>query len=209
MRFVKHWRLPILQALCGWFASPGHPPARLRHAALLRAGKTGADSLLRDIAIPQPFDIADFCGAVAKRRGRPIRLCPAIMHGRPFGLWIPLQSEDQIWYEQETSAWHQQHIILHEIGHILCNHAVENPRLRADYPYELVPSLQPGIFAGMRRDGYSGREEQEAEAFAKEVHRRIGVRGVDLPQSNNPRTAGFLARLSTLYDGGEDGWSEN
>src|SRR5437762_13917944 len=62
------------------------------------------------------------CQLVAMRRGTQIRLYPASLGGHPYGLVLRLPTVDIILYERHTTAWHQQHIILHEAAHILYDH---------------------------------------------------------------------------------------
>ena len=207
MRFITLWRVPYALFRARWFNWRGRVAARLQGRTPATAPPSPAALLLREVPIPEPFDIAEYCAAIAKRRNRRIRLCAKVMNGKPFGLWVPLATEDQIWYERETSAWHQQHIILHEIGHMLRNHGLSDQVPPNAYPYELLPDLNPEHFIGMRRDGSATPEEDAAEAFAKEVRRRIEQRSATSPPGASPRAAGFLKRFSNLYDGGDDGWS--
>ncbi|MER7406717.1 hypothetical protein ABT373_30670 [Streptomyces sp. NPDC000070] len=64
----------------------------------------------------------------------------------PSGMWVATAQADYVLYEEQTSPMHQRHIILHEIGHMVCGH----------------PSAA-GIALRMR---YSDRQEQEAELMA-------------------------------------------
>ena len=80
------------------------------------------EAQLREIDLPTPFDIRSFCDAVGARRGRPIRLCPVTSQAGPFGLWAAGTGIDYIFYERSTSPLHQEHIILHEVSHLLCGH---------------------------------------------------------------------------------------
>lgn len=77
---------------------------------------------IRDLPIQTPFDIQIFTAVLAERRGRPIALHPMPLHGEPFGAWFAEPSVDVVFYEQRTTSLHQRHIILHELGHILCGH---------------------------------------------------------------------------------------
>jgi hypothetical protein len=60
---------------------------------------------------------------MGKARGRPIELYayPITVPG-PFGLWFRLPHRDAIFFQRESVSWHQDHIILHELGHLLCDH---------------------------------------------------------------------------------------
>src|SRR5215210_8113214 len=77
---------------------------------------------LRAIDLPVPFDARAFCDLLAARRGRPIVLCPVARRGAPSGAWLGGPSTDFIFYARNTSRLHQEHIILHEVSHMLCGH---------------------------------------------------------------------------------------
>ncbi len=38
------------------------------------------------------------------------------------GLWLGTDNADYVFYEARTAPLHREHIILHEIGHVLCDH---------------------------------------------------------------------------------------
>ncbi|MDA3644140.1 hypothetical protein LZ318_31990 [Saccharopolyspora indica] len=124
--------------------------------------------LLRTLDVQPPFRIEEFCRQLGERRGRPIRLIewPIPVPG-PFGVWMSRPGEDCIFYQQQTSFAHQRHIILHEIGHIICEHdsnlsLVESP--------DFSPPLPGGLeWRGLRRNYYSEVHEYEAESVATTI----------------------------------------
>lgn len=75
---------------------------------------------LQDLGIYPPLDVEELCQALSKRRRRPLYLRPApLERPGPSGLWVEYADMDVILYQQETTRLHQEHIILHEVGHIL------------------------------------------------------------------------------------------
>jgi len=123
-------------------------------------------AVLRDLGLPDPFDVPTLCAELGARRGRPIKRLPVPDLFDVCGLWIATDTADLIAYEQHTTVPHQDHIVLHEIGHILCDHfpvalsPAEQARL-------LLPSLDPAMVRRvLGRTGYSSVEEQEAEFLA-------------------------------------------
>jgi hypothetical protein len=74
-------------------------------------------TIIRDTDIPEPFDLGRFLARLVMRRGRMI-----LLHfftsgpGIPCGLWIETARADHIFCEEATSAWHQTHIVTHEIA---------------------------------------------------------------------------------------------
>lgn len=127
---------------------------------------------IRDLAIPIPFDVRIFTSTLSDRRCRPIVLQPMPLLGEPFGAWIEEASVDVVFYEQRTTPLHQQHIILHELGHVLCDH-------RGIADIELAKSLSSDTGLPVERlralrDGrYTGEEEQEAEMIATLILARV------------------------------------
>jgi Zn-dependent peptidase ImmA (M78 family) len=157
---------------------------------------------IHDLPIPIPFDTQIFTATIADRRGRPIVLQPMPLLGEPFGAWVEEASVDVVFYEQHTTPLHQQHIILHELGHILCNHQGIN----AD---ELMTALSPDIGqSGERlralRDGrYTEEEEREAEMIATLILTRVtGAQANTIDP--DPETAGILRLLDSL-----EGWIDD
>ena len=70
---------------------------------------------------------------VAQKRGRPIVLQPWRMgDAAQYGVWLAGPARDYIFFEAETARVHQEHIILHELAHILLGH--ETLRVSADNP---------------------------------------------------------------------------
>ncbi|MEU6918489.1 hypothetical protein [Streptomyces olindensis] len=79
--------------------------------------------LLRRLDIRPPLRVEELCRRLGEHRGKPIRLIPwDLPVPGPFGIWISRPDEDDIFYQRETTRVHQDHIILHEIGHILADH---------------------------------------------------------------------------------------
>lgn len=127
-------------------------------------------ALLRDLPMPVPFDARALCEKVAERRGRPIRLVPMTGLGGVCGLVVATGETDLIFYEQVTTPPHQEHIILHELSHLLCDH----DRAASDLAVEhLLPDLDPRMVRRvLGRAGYSSVEEREAELLASMIRQR-------------------------------------
>jgi hypothetical protein len=129
--------------------------------------------MARDLPLPQPFDVRELCRRVAEQRGRPITLMP--MYGGDsgvLGLWVAAESADMIFYEENTTPPHQQHIVLHELSHLLCDHypaqlsTTEHMRM-------LMPDLDPQMVQRiLGRTTYLVVEEQEAELLATLIQQR-------------------------------------
>ncbi len=158
---------------------------------------------LRQIGVPRPFDLETFCQRLAIFRGRPLTLLPftAAAPSDPSGVWVPAQHADYVFYEEATSPLHRDHIVLHEIGHLVCAHEARyDEALR--YLARLLPDVEPETLSrvlALRRSGYTVREEREAETFARVVGTRIIPRRQNTPSDTLTGLAGALGRaLDTL-----------
>ncbi|MFC5724195.1 hypothetical protein ACFP1Z_28960 [Streptomyces gamaensis] len=76
--------------------------------------------------------------------------------------------EECIFYQEETTRVHQDHIILHEIGHILADHRNEEEFGEAD-PGPGSKDPNGFITRGFRRTCYTEDYEREAELVATTI----------------------------------------
>lgn len=127
----------------------------------------------RTVPLPAPWDLNAYLAAVAAHRGRSISLRPvsAAMLAedgcRGKGLWVARGHDDIIVYDADATDRNAEHIILHEVGHMLLGHGKDlaepatplSPKLAA-----LLPSLAAQHVLGRNEFGAEG--EQEAEVFA-------------------------------------------
>jgi hypothetical protein len=153
--------------------------ANIRFRAACTAGSlTAMESLrhrcerrLEGIRIPQPFDLDVFCREVEARRGRPLlrRGIPGLRSGAPCGLWIGTEQADHVFYDPGTSPLHAEHIVLHELAHILSGHTLDTGGSLA----RLFPDLEPGTVARvLGRVSYTTAQEREAEMMASLIRGR-------------------------------------
>jgi hypothetical protein len=140
---------------------------------------------LENIAIPNPFDLDIFCAAMATYRGRPLTLrpMPGLSAGLPCGLWISVESADYVFYDPETSQLHAEHIVLHELSHMLSGHTTGVNASRDGKGSggmgsgggidRLVPDLDPRtINTILGRVSYTTTQEREAEMLASLIRAR-------------------------------------
>lgn len=138
--------------------------------------------LIRSLDLPTPFDIDVLCDRVSASRGRPIRLAPlAFPAGGPGGLLVSTVVADYIFYEANTTIPHQTHVIVHELGHLLWQHAPAVPpytELDGLLPEELDPAAVRHMFG---RSQYAEPDEWAAEYFATQVLRKVSAWTVEPP----------------------------
>ncbi|MFI6789449.1 hypothetical protein ACIBG4_19205 [Nonomuraea sp. NPDC050383] len=133
------------------------------------------EEIVERLEIPHPFDIVEFTRQVARVRRRHIELRPVDTSADgPSGMWLATDTVDYICYEQRTSRSHQEHIILHELGHMVCEH-VSAPIAPDTLLRILLPTLDPAMVRSvLGRTTYAEPEEHEAERFAMLVLRQVG-----------------------------------
>lgn len=140
----------------------------LRVQMILRLRRQ-CNRLLRELELFRSFSVENLCSRLAMYRGRPLYVQPlpgaAVLTG-PCGVWLETETEDFIFYAPNTSRLHQDHIVLHEIGHMLRQHTATD---------HLPDSVFEGLFPDLDRDmvtrllgrsRYNSWQEREAEAVA-------------------------------------------
>ncbi|OPG13435.1 hypothetical protein [Microbispora sp. GKU 823] len=167
-------------------------------ASRLRELRRACEARARQLPLPSPFDVRRLCAVVAEQRGRPIHLRPLTGGAGVYGLWVATEVADLIFYEQATTTPHQEHIILHELCHILCDH-YPAPDSAAEDTRWLLPDLDPEMVRRvLERAGYSAVEEQEAELLASLIWQRARA------EPMTPRRGGTISdRLQAALE-----WSE-
>ena len=139
----------------------------------LRSIRRQCESALEGVPVPNPFDINDFCRVISSRRGRALHLLPKQTRLGPCGVWLSLPEVDYVFYEAETSQLHREHIILHELGHLLCEHQPTEV-IDEEVVAQLLPDLNPAVVHRiLGRTTFTAIEEQEAEMLASLVRGRV------------------------------------
>ncbi|MFI7588142.1 hypothetical protein ACIB24_13825 [Spongisporangium articulatum] len=134
--------------------------------------------LVRDLVLSDPFDLDDVVAQVSTARGRPIRLLPmnrGAWHA-VCGVWVTGESEDFIFVDGQATGVHREHIVLHELAHMLCGHRSGLAESRFADVSALVPDLDPEtIRRVLARSDYEDDQEREAELLASMLRGRAGV----------------------------------
>jgi hypothetical protein len=135
------------------------------------AGAKKVCQLVGGLTIPEPWDLKSFIDDVARKRGKPIELMPypgLFGSGQPCGIWIGRTTDDIIVYDDTTSSYHVEHIVLHELGHLLLQHSSHHGSdANALSIHELLPDVDPAtVVQVLGRTAYDNEQESQAELFA-------------------------------------------
>src|SRR5437588_7608232 len=78
---------------------------------------------IQTLPIPHPFDEQSFFAAVARERGKHIKLVPApLTTSLLCGLLVSTDEADYIVHRTDTTALHALHTDMHEFSHLLLGH---------------------------------------------------------------------------------------
>ncbi|MFG2312632.1 toxin-antitoxin system, toxin component [Streptomyces sp. NPDC048566] len=128
--------------------------------------------LVAELSLPAPAEPAELyaalCGAMSRRRGRPVRFRTApFPPGTASGLWLDMAEQDLVVIEERTAPDHQLVILGHELWHMKAGHcgrhvegAAVAARLLAD-----GADLRETVLSVTARTRFHLADEKEAESF--------------------------------------------
>jgi len=166
-----------------------------RHKQVRQLREAGTRRIA-ELGLRGPLDLAALCSQLGERRGRPITLVPLPMPASyPCGMWVAAREEDLVFFDANTTEAHKEHIILHELGHMICCHrgsgVLDDASARA-----LFPNLDPEIVRDMlARATYDDLQEQEAEVIAYLLAEAMGGASGTPGQAARPEEQDILRRL--------------
>jgi hypothetical protein len=165
--------------------------------------RRGVKQLLRELQIDTPLDVRVLCERLAQRRCRPLKLVPYPLPAPGvFGLWIATADIDYILYQSDTTNAHQEHIILHEVGHIISGHNGDEDE--DDIWSQIFPDIPPDMVRrALRRDGYGPAREREAEMVATIIKEWAAL--LDRLEFSPDRKTDTARRLRGAFDD-HQGW---
>ncbi|GHF36002.1 hypothetical protein GCM10010218_16820 [Streptomyces mashuensis] len=110
--------------------------------------------------LPQPWDITVLCEALGRMRGRPVKLHSADLPALPFGMWYDDGRSDHIIHRSSATGYYRDHIVLHEICHMLAGHGTALRDVAAE--------------ARAKGKACNDAEEELAETFSSMVLKAAG-----------------------------------
>lgn len=163
-------------------------------------------ALLEAVDLPNPWDVNTFCDRLERHRGRDIDLLPVSWTlGTSSGAWQRQREHDVIAYADNTSGLHQDHIILHELGHMISQHRGRCV-LSVTEAQHRAPDLSPAAFAHLLEQAHLEHEETEAEIIATMILTRIAQHQPrTAPRRDKDHPAGteaVLTRIAGVFDRG-------
>ena len=162
-------------------------------------------ALVAALDLPDPFNLGEFCARFGRQIDRHIVLMShSMVIGGLCGTWMRTAKADYVFYEKDTSQLHQQHIVFHELGHILRRH-VPGRELSKDLARAMAPGIKVSdVFRVLGRDSYTDDDEFEAELIATLILRRIGRQVAhEAPKATDPTADEIIARISNSLSRGE------
>ena len=140
--------------------------------------RSRCEQRLSQLPLPFPFTLDRFRLALAVARQRPLTIAgmPASEPGGPSGLWVATEDADYVFVDETASPVHRDHIALHELAHIVCDHH-DATGLSAGDAAALLPSLDREMVARvLGRSRYTEAEEREAELLATLIAQCVAER---------------------------------
>ena len=116
---------------------------------------------LQDVA-----DVRALCTLISAHTGRQIHLEAWPLTTDVAGFWLAGGSTDYIFYAQDATPPHQEHIILHELAHILSGHSQEPIDAQALHAIYFPHLDHDAVHMALSRSCYDFRTEREAEVLA-------------------------------------------
>ena len=149
-------------------------PTRRRQqtaASSLRRSRRRCERVLAALRLPDRFSLEDIKARLPGLTGRPLRVVllsqtfPA-----PSGAWLSTTEGDVIVIDADASPLHRDHILAHELAHILLGHDQRTSTATS----AMLPDLDPAVVRGvLARHVCQDGEEQDAELLASLIMVRV------------------------------------
>lgn len=181
---------------------------------IVRGGDEAVRKVVQTLPFRRPWSIEGFLGDVGIRLGRLIVVesLPEEVDREITGLWVPTATRDVIYVSSRATGRYREHIICHEVAHILLAHRAGGHAEFLDYLAEnirrIAPDLPGYLIQRLARSqvcfARSGSALHPVEAEAEQVATLIMTRAEDLrkplfPPDLPPRDREFLGKIAGLF----------
>lgn len=144
-------------------------------------------ALVDGLVIPDPWDIELLYQRVAEARDRPIDVLPHDDMGEAVtGAVFRLASRDVVFYRASLSGWHREHVLCHELGHIIAGH-LDGPEAYAGGADDDLLGAAAIMLA--RQCAYGETRERDAEKVAELILSRVRQNVAGATDTDLARTA--------------------
>jgi hypothetical protein len=157
----------------------------LRRLREHRSLRRRVEQALEAVQIPQPWNIEEFARRLGDSRGRHLELLPTSMPLEgPDAVWLAGPTVDLIVYDGATNDLHREHVILHELCHILlCHRGTDDVRVEPSL-LRTLGLVEPDAdtdtddawHSALHRVAYDDNQERDAELAATLVWQKAGLR---------------------------------
>ncbi|MFE1175711.1 hypothetical protein [Streptomyces sp. NPDC058773] len=186
------------QVFSSWQRAGHEDGASMRVGQIRRRCKR----LIKELALPAATDLRGMCDIVAARVARPVNLVPMSLGGVVSGMTAVTDDGYWVFYELKTSPWHQAHIVLHELSHLLLGHG-QDPAVTEDALKLWTPSVdvatamrRMGLTTGFaRHHGYDNLAERETEVLGTLLMERVAPSATERELPLEGRAAELAAAL--------------
>jgi hypothetical protein len=145
----------------------------MRNLASSYRGHEAAAALVEQLPpLPSPWSVRELCDRLAAQRQRELLLHPMTLSALPLGLWYFDGERDHIIFRAEATGYHRDHIILHEICHMLARHNHVLRRGFGQHKGAVEGSLAASLGHAMHNP-FTDAQEQVAETFATQVLKQV------------------------------------
>lgn len=145
----------------------GIRPNRILHRVNVRA-------LVDKLDIPDPWDVDRLYESVAESRGRRIAVFAQNEMGDAMtGAVFRLAASDVVFYRASLSGWHREHVLCHELGHIIAGHLEDEGGYAGGADENLTRTAAMML---ARQCAYGEGRERDAEQVAELILSRVRQR---------------------------------
>ncbi len=161
-------------------ASAGQDRHNGAHGALSKKDLRAAEALCRErlrmleswIHLEDVADVQALCAMISAHTGRPIYLEAWLLTTDVAGFWLAGSGTDYIFYAANATPPHQEHIILHELAHVLSGHSQEPIDVQALHDIYFPHLDHDVVHMALSRTCYDSKTEREAELLASLIEQR-------------------------------------